>query len=105
MNTHQAVLLSLIAALVLANLPFVRWRERVVARSPWLDAALWLIAYAAWMGLGALLAAGGAQHAGAGWEPWAVSFAWFAVLAFPGVVWRYLRQSGRAGQKNLKDAS
>ena len=87
MSIPQAVVLQLAAALVLANLPFLR------ASSPGRDALGWLAAYGLWMGLGLTQAAADGMAAPASWELWAISVALFAVLAFPGIVCRYLART------------
>jgi hypothetical protein len=79
--------LNLAIAALLANLPFLR----LLALRRWHPAANdfagWVIGYLLWMAAAILL--GGAA---AGWEVWAITVALFAVLAFPGIVWRYLLQ-------------
>ena len=81
---HIAIINLAIAAL-LANLPFLR----LLTVSRWhpaaSDVAGWLAGYLLWMA--AANALGGAAT---GWEVWAVTLALFAVLAFPGIVWRHL---------------
>jgi hypothetical protein len=70
--------------LFLSNLPLLR------VSTPGGHALGWLAAFGVWMGAGKLLAAAGGQAAPGSWEIWAINAALFAVLAFPGIVWRYL---------------
>jgi hypothetical protein len=103
MQLQSSVVLFLLAALALANLPFYApagglarlWGN--TRRSPRVDALGWLVAYAAWMGLSFPLAAAASHAAPPAWELWPVSVALFALLAFPGIAWRYLavHQAGR----------
>ncbi len=83
-------------ALVLANLPFVN--ERLLAVLPWRTAvkplalrlAELLLCYVVAGGVGRLFEARQGMVAAQGWEFYAVTGAFFLVLAFPGFVWRYL---------------
>ncbi|TFW21431.1 DUF2818 family protein [Duganella callida] len=79
--------LILMLACVLANLPFLRLTMVRRWHPAANDFAGWLAGYALWMTAASLL--GGA--AGRNWEVWAITAALFAVLAFPGIVWRHLR--------------
>nr|WP_315254662.1 DUF2818 family protein [uncultured Duganella sp.] len=81
----QTAALNLVIAVALANLPFLRLYTLPRWHPAANDFAGWLTAYALWMGAAAAL--GGAAT---GWEVWAVTLALFAVLAFPGIVWRHL---------------
>lgn len=81
----QSAALNLVIAVALANLPFLRLYTLPRWHPAASDFAGWLAAYALWMGAAAAL--GGLPN---GWEVWAVTPALFAVLAFPGIVWRHL---------------
>ena len=85
MSAAQSALLMLMAALLLAN------GAVLAGRSGWRRLGAWMAAYAAWSALCRLLATAGGQAAPLPWELWASSLALFAVLAFPAIVWRYLR--------------
>jgi len=98
MSAMQAAWLSLILAAVLANLPFLRLVLPRRWHPAWQDFGGWAACYALWMAATLLLESTAiGKAAPKSWEVWAVSSALFAVLAFPGVVWRHLLQSkGRA---------
>ena len=87
MNPELTPSALLLGALVLANLPFLR------AGTPGPHLAGWLAAFGLWMGIGKLCAAAGGMAAPSSWEIWAINAALFAVLAFPGLTWRYLLRS------------
>jgi len=90
MEITQATVINLALAAVLANLPFLR----LVGVKRWHPACNdllgWAAGYALWMGAAALLQATAGQSSERNWEVWAVTLALFAVLAFPGLVWRHL---------------
>ena len=50
----------------------------------------WAAGYALWMGGAALLDSAAGKLTDKNWEVWAITLALFAVLAFPGIVWRHL---------------
>lgn len=79
--------LNLVIAAALANLPFLRLLTVKHWHPAANDFAFWLAGYALWMAAAAAL--GGMPP---GWEVWAVTVALFAVLAFPGIVWRHLHK-------------
>lgn len=85
METHKAALLALLAAAMLANLPFALMRL-----STWLRLAAWLLLYFGWVAACAGLQATSGIVAPLGWQGWFITSSFFAVLAFPGVTWRYL---------------
>lgn len=85
MDSHAAAIASLLAAAVLANLPFAVAR----LRTAWRLAAVAGL-YGAWIALTLALQAQAAAPHAMGWQTWAVSAAFFGVLTFPGVGWRYL---------------
>ena len=97
MNPTQAALLCLLLAFLLSNLPFFdnRWFARLspVAPTAWMRVCLWLLLYATWI----VIAIGIENSLGKGpqkdWSVWAISLAFFAVLAFPGITYRYLWHS------------
>lgn len=90
MNNEQAALLALMLAAALANLPFAR----LVTIRRWhgaaQDAVGWLLCYVLWMAAAASFESALGKSVPKDWEVWAVSAALFAVLAFPGIVWRHL---------------
>ena len=98
MSQTASVWLVLLAALVAANLPFAN--ERLLAVIP-LGAAVKTKTLAMRLGelvvlyfvvgaLGLLFERRVGQIAPQGWEFYAVTAAFFVVLAFPGFTWRYL---------------
>jgi hypothetical protein len=90
MNSTQAAAVTLVLAIAFANLPFARLVAPRRWPAPLLDLTGWLICYGVWMGAAQMLESAMGKAAAMGWEVWAVSLALFAVLAFPGIVWRYL---------------
>lgn len=92
MNTVQAVVLNLGIASTLANVPFLRLIGLRRLHPAWNDFLGWVAAYAIWMAVSVLLEAASSRVMGKGWEVWAITSALFAVLAFPGIVWRHLLQ-------------
>lgn len=84
MSAAQSALLMLLTAALLAN------GAVLLGRSGWQQLGAWLLGFALWSGLSHLLASAGGQAAPMPWELWASSVAWFAVLAFPAIVWRHL---------------
>jgi hypothetical protein len=92
MNIIQAIVLNLAVGALLANLPFLR----LVGVRRWHPAANdllgWIAGYALWMGGAAVLEAAAGKLSDKNWEVWALTLALFAVLAFPGLVWRHLLQ-------------
>jgi hypothetical protein len=90
MSATQAAWLSLILAAGLANLPFLRLVLPRRRHPAWHDVAGWAACYALWMGSTVLLESASGKITPKDWEVWAVSLALFAVLAFPGIVWRHL---------------
>ncbi|MES2163324.1 MAG: DUF2818 family protein [Pseudomonadota bacterium] len=96
MNTSLAVWINLILAGALANLPFARALGRRLYAPPaplpahWLDTFAWLLCYGMWMGIATLLQTSSGSAPPMGWEIRVVTLALFAVLAFPGLAWRYL---------------
>lgn len=97
MSQTAAVWLTLLAAVVSANLPFVNERLLLVGprRAP--KALGWrLLELLLLCGVVLLLGMGLERHIGQnhpqGWEFYAVMVCLFLTLAFPGFVWRYLRR-------------
>lgn len=96
MNQTAAIWLLMLVALVTANLPFIN--HRWMALGPlvkgtktlgWRMGEL-LLWYVVCLGIGfALEASIGRRHVQS-WEFYVVTACLFAVLAFPGFVWRYL---------------
>lgn len=87
MSTEHAIAALLILGLVLANVPFLSGPR------PAIHVGGWLAAYGGWMAAARLFATADGQAAPGGWEIWAISAALFAVLAFPGIVWRHLMRA------------
>lgn len=85
MDIHAAAVAGLLLACVLANLPFA-WPR---LKPGWRLAALAGF-YGVWIATMLALQARAALAHPMGWQAWSVSAAFFAVVAFPGVVWRYL---------------
>ncbi len=90
MNAAQAIALNLFAAVVFANLSFLRLVAIGRWHVAWSDFLGWLAGYCLWMASAAALEAALGKVAEKSWEVWAVTIALFAVLAFPGLVWRHL---------------
>lgn len=96
MSATAAVAIALFAALLLANLPFLSSRPLVGRRSAprpkgsALRLLELLLLYAAWMALCTVLESrlGGIHPKD--WSVWPISIAFFAVLGFPGLTYRYL---------------
>ena len=96
MNTTAAAILLLVAAIVLANLPFATQRFLVVFQRPaktltWRLVEL-LIFYLVFLGIGLGLEANVSRLQTQLWQFYAITFLMFLVLAYPGFVWRYLRR-------------
>ena len=95
MNHSTSVWLVLLAAFILANLPFLneRWLALLPRRLPktlWIRVLELLICYGILIGLGLALEHSAGQIAPQGWEFYAVTGALFLTLALPGFVYRYL---------------
>lgn len=95
MNHSTSVWLVLLAAFILANLPFLneRWLALLPRRLPktlWIRVLELLICYGILIGLGLALEQSAGQIAPQGWEFYAVTGSLFLTLAFPGFVYRYL---------------
>lgn len=80
--------LHLAAGAVLANLPWLAGRARL---GPARRVAAALAGWGLWAGGAELALRHGGDAPVTAWELWAVTLALFAVLGFPGLVWRYLR--------------
>jgi hypothetical protein len=85
MGTHSAALFALLVAAPMANLPFATSRL-----ATWMRLAGWLLLYFAWVAACAALQATSGIVAPLGWQGWFITSSFFAVLAFPGLTWRYL---------------
>jgi hypothetical protein len=85
MGTHSAALFALLVAALMANLPFATARL-----ATWMRLAGWLLLYFAWVAACAALQATSGIVAPLGWQGWFITSSFFAVLAFPGLTWRYL---------------
>ncbi|MFA9218573.1 MAG: DUF2818 family protein [Sphingomonadaceae bacterium] len=92
MDITQAVILNLGLALLLANVPFLRLATISRWHPAWTDFIGWLVAYAMWMSASLVLEAASGKVVDKNWELWAITSALFAVLSFPGIVWRHLLQ-------------
>lgn len=95
MSQSVSVFLVLLAALVAANLPFVTVRLLgVMTLAGGKSLGVRLLEVIVFYGLVGLLGAALEQHAGQvtpqGWEFFAITFAFFVTLAFPGFIYRYL---------------
>jgi len=88
----QAVILNLAVALILANLPFLRLATVPRWHPAWNDFIGWLAGYVIWMSVSLMLEAASGKMVEKSWEVWALTSALFAVLSFPGIVWRHLLQ-------------
>jgi hypothetical protein len=96
MNTAAAAVLLLVAAIMLANLPFATQRFLLVFPRPvktmaWCFLEL-LIFYFIFLGVGLALEANVSRVQTQAWQFFAITFLMFLVLAYPGFVWRYLRR-------------
>ncbi len=102
MNNAAEVWGVILAALVLANLPFVNERLFIVGprRDPkalgWRVLEL-LLLFALVIGLGFLIEDHLGRRQEQGWQFYAAMGCLFLTFAFPGFVWRYLRRGGRGG--------
>lgn len=92
MTPNQAAYLGLVLAVVLSNLPFVGGRrgERSLSAARIVS---WLVLYGAWIAATVILEKSVGAQVPQDWSIWPVSIAFFAVLAFPGIVYRYLWRS------------
>lgn len=81
---------NLLLAILLANLPFLRLTGPRGWHVAWRDFSGWIVCYAAWIGISLVLQSVTEKSIANHWEVWAVTTALFAVLAFPGIVWRHL---------------
>lgn len=95
MTQSVSVFLVVLAALVAANFPFVTTRLMgIVALAGGKSLGLRLLEVIVFYGLVGLLGAALEQHAGQvspqRWEFFAITFAFFVTLAFPGFIYRYL---------------
>lgn len=91
----MAIWLVVAAALVAANLPFATQRLLLVLPRAGGKSLGWrllelLVYYLVVGGLGLALEQSAGQIAPQGWEFYAVTWAFFMTLAFPGFVYRYL---------------
>jgi hypothetical protein len=86
---------GLILGVVLANFPFLYRAEmrKLAPEKSWQRLSAWLLLYGVWMLAAAMLERSGSLAVPWRWQLWVVSLAFFAVLAFPGLVWRYLYSS------------
>lgn len=88
----------ILLAAVAANLPFFSERlfcvvpMRRVVKSLWLRLLEWLVLYFVVIGTGWLLESRIGNAFSQHWEFYAVTVAFFLVLAYPGFVFRYLRK-------------
>jgi hypothetical protein len=83
MNAHQSAYLMLMTGIPLANLTVA------LSKTPMRNFVTWLLGYAVWMLSSRLIAMDGTPTVDVPWELVATSFAFFGVLAFPTIVWRY----------------
>ena len=96
MSQSASVWVVLLVALVAANLPFVNERLLAVVALPTpvkplaMRLAELVLLYLLVGAVGLLLERRAGQIAPQGWEFYAVTAAFFLVLAFPGFTWRYL---------------
>lgn len=95
MTQSFSVFLVVVAALLAANLPFATTRVMgMFALAEGKSLAVRLLELPVFYGLVGLLGAALEQHAGQispqGWEFFAITFALFLTLAFPGFIYRYL---------------
>jgi hypothetical protein len=95
MTQSFSVFLVVVAALLAANLPFATTRVMgMFALAEGKSLAVRLLELLVFYGLVGLLGAALEQHAGQispqGWEFFAITFALFLTLAFPGFIYRYL---------------
>ncbi len=96
MSPDQAAYLCLVLAFAMSNLPFLcrlpAPGRLAAARSKFtaIRVMLWLVLYAAWIAITMLLESNPSSMMSRDWSIWPVSIAFFAVLAFPGIVYRYL---------------
>ena len=64
--------------------------------STWIRIAVWLLLYAVWIVVTITVERNLGVLQPKDWSVWAISAAFFAVLAFPGVTYRYLWRPRRA---------
>jgi len=93
-DTRTAAVAGLLLALALANLPFLTQRlfgfVALARKSHGARLLEWLALYAVWMALGTVLESQLHVPRPKTWQVWFISVFFFAVLAFPGITWRYL---------------
>ncbi len=100
MSPNQAAYLCLVLAFTMSNLPFacgLPAPARLAAaqsKRTALRIMLWLILYVAWVAIAMLLESNIGGLTSKDWSIWPISIAFFAVLAFPGIVYRYLWRPG-----------
>ncbi|WP_394780374.1 DUF2818 family protein [Undibacterium sp.] len=101
MDSKHAALLCLVLAAIMANLPFAPQRWLALPGAKKLGGAAvirmieWGLLYLLWMGVAAVLDSQAGLTPGNGWQIWSISIAFFAVLAFPGITYRYLWHAKR----------
>jgi Protein of unknown function (DUF2818) len=100
MNNAAEVWGVILAALLLANLPFANERLFIVGprRAP--KALGWrllelLLLFGLVLGLGFLIEGHLGRRQEQGWQFYAAMGCLFLTFAFPGFIWRYLRRGGR----------
>lgn len=96
MNPDQAAYLCLVLAFLMSNLPFLGRRRAAprpsAARPTYTSIRImaWLLLYGAWIAMTMALERNMGAQVSKDWSIWPISVAFFAVLAFPGVVYHYL---------------
>lgn len=93
MTLIQAVYLCLLLAFLLSNLPFVSGHRAARSKSTARRIAFWLLLYGTWIAAATVLEGSVSVQVSKDWSFWPISLAFFAVLAFPGIIYRYLWRS------------
>ncbi len=90
MSLTQAAYFCLLLAFLMSNLPFFSGGRAVRSKATALRFASWLVLYGSWIAATTVLEQNVSTPIAKDWSFWPVSLAFFAVLAFPGVIYRYL---------------
>lgn len=90
MTRALAVYLCLLLAFLMPSLPFVGGHRAVRSNSTARRIALWLMLYGVWIAATTVLEGSVSAQVSKDWSFWPISLVFFAVLAFPGVVYHCL---------------
>lgn len=101
MNTFGAAIILVLVAGFFANLPFITERFFFFFQKPqktlrWRLVEL-IAFYCLFLAVGLAVESFMGRVQSQGWQFYAITFLMFMVLAYPGVVWRYLRRRRSEG--------